>query len=87
MANKIRQWLDKATIPERNKLVRGAGTTLGALRQKAGGYRNGGRVSMSPRLARRVELAAKKIHREGLPELKRAELCADCGACEFAKGK
>jgi len=87
MANKIRQWLDAATVPERNKLVRGARTTLGALRQKAGGYRNGGKVSLSPELARRVEIAAAKVKRDGLPELKRTEMCGACARCELAKGK
>jgi len=85
MPNKIRQWLDKATVPERNKLVRLAGTTLGALRQKAGGYRNGGKLSTTPELAKSIELAAAKIHRDGLPVLKRTDMCVACSRCEFAK--
>lgn len=85
--NKLKTWLATATVPERNKLVRLAGTTLGALRQAAGGYRNKGKVSTTPDFARRIEQAAVKVHREGLPEIKRADLCIACSKCEYAKGR
>lgn len=87
MQNKLRQWLDAATLAEREKLVKHAKTTLGTLRQQAGGYRNAGRASLSVELARNIELSAARVHRDGLPVLKRTDLCAGCGKCEFAKGK
>ena len=87
MANKLKQWFGKATTAERAKLAQLSKLTLASLRWHVGGYRNGGKVDIDPQLAKRMELAAAKVHRDGLPALKRTDMCAACGACEFAKGK
>lgn len=85
MLNVFKRWLAAATPSERNALARHAKTTLGSINQVAGGYRTAGKPNAGPELARRLELAATKIHREGLPPLKREDLCAVCAKCEYAK--
>lgn len=86
--NVLRKWLTKATPAERTALAKGAATTVGNLRQIAGGYRQtAGIVKMSPEMARLTEIAAERLRRKNpeLPELPRTELCPACGRCEFAK--
>lgn len=83
--NILQTWLKEATIPERNKLIKLAKTTLGGLRQLVGAYRTGGKLHATPELAALVEKAAAKIHHEGLPIVKREDLCPACGKCELAK--
>ena len=83
--NVLKKWLQKATPVERAALARLAKTTPGSLSQVAGGYRTQGKPSAGPDLARRIEIAAVKVHREGLPALKREDLCAACGRCEYPK--
>ena len=85
--NKLKQWLARATIAERDKLVHLASTSTNALQQTAGAYRSEGKLSTTPEYARRLELAAARVHREGLPVIKRTDLCAACNRCEFAKNK
>jgi len=87
MANKLKQWIDEATVLERTYLLRKVGISLSSLRWHVGGYRNGGKVNVDPELAKSIELAAAKIHRGGLPVLKRTDMCVACKSCEFAKGK
>jgi NAD-dependent dihydropyrimidine dehydrogenase PreA subunit len=78
--NQLRAWLQSADAKERLQLAEDAKTTTGQLYQLAGGHRVAG-----PGLARKIELASAKLEREGLPKLKREELCPACGVCEFAK--
>ena len=85
MSNIFKKWMANATMVERIRLATLAKTTVGSLTQAAGGYRTKGKPSTGPDLARRIELAAVKIHREGLPPLKREDLCAVCAKCEYAK--
>ena len=87
MANKLKQWIDEATVLERTYLLRKVSISLSSLRWHVGGYRNGGKVNVDPELAKNIELAAAKIHRDGLPVLKRTDMCVACSRCEFAKGK
>ena len=81
--NKLKKWLSAATVQEKAALAKGAQTTLGNLRQSAGGYRE---YTMKAGLARRVELAAEKLRGKNtdLPVLLRTDLCADCAKCEYA---
>jgi len=83
--NNFKKWMTIATTSERKRLAALAKTTLGSLAQIAGGYRHGGRPSTGPELARRIELAAVRVHRDGMPEVKREDLCAACKGCEYAK--
>ena len=83
--NILQTWLKEATIPERNKLIKLAKTTLGGLRQLAGAYRSKGKLHATPELAAIVEKAVFRVRREGLPEVKREDLCPACGKCDLAK--
>lgn len=83
----MRKWLDRANPDQQADLARLAGTTLGTLRQIAGSYRTEGKPSVTPDLARRIELAADKIGPGGvfLPPIHREKLAPACASCEFAK--
>jgi len=72
-----------ARADEKEALAVAAGTTVGYLRQAAGGYRD---YSMKAGLAQRIETAATVLRKENpaLPELKQTDLCADCSACKYA---
>lgn len=84
--NVMQRWIDAATPAQLAKLAKLAGTTVGNLRQIAGGYRTKGKLQVSPELARKLEIASRPMNRHGLPVLYRAQLCPACGRCEFAKG-
>lgn len=79
--NALRAWLKQATPAQRAQLVKLAKTTPGALHQLAGAYRTKGVLRASPELARRIEIATKKI---GVT-IKRTDLAPVCKRCEFAK--
>lgn len=81
--NKMKEWLMKATKAEALSLAEKAGTSIGVLRQIAGGYRTDGVASTTPETAKAIEKAAAKL--PNLPELKRGDLCVACGKCEFYK--
>lgn len=83
--NVLQKWMAKATPQEKVKLAIYSKTSRGALQWLAGGYRTKGKINTSPEAARRIELAAARLHRDGLPELKREQLCATCARCEYAK--
>lgn len=85
MSNIFKKWMATATLAEKARLASLAKTTLGTLAQVAGGYRTNGRPSTGPELARRIEIAAVRVQRDGLPELKREDLCVACGKCEYAR--
>jgi hypothetical protein len=85
MSNIFKKWMTSATLAERVRLASLAKTTLGTLTQVAGGYRTAGKPSTGPELARRIEIASVRLAREGLPELKREDLCAACRQCEYAR--
>jgi hypothetical protein len=78
MSNPFQTWMRKHTLNDKIVLAKNAGTTVGTLRQIAGGYRTDGKVSTTPELARRIEIASKG-------ELRRENLCVACGKCELAK--
>lgn len=83
--NALRKWMDKATAAQTRDLARLAGTTVGTLRQIAGSYRTGGEPSVTPQLARRIEIAATKVPGRELPQIHREHLAPACASCEFAK--
>ena len=84
-SNKMREWIASATRTELDRLAKLAKTTVGTVRQIAGGYRTEGEARATPEVARNIELAAIKVYREGLPSLKREDLCPACAQCEFLK--
>lgn len=79
----LKQWMATATVEEKEFLAQAAGTTVGYLRQAAGGYRE---YSMKAGLAQRIETAAQALRdlNPALPELKQTELCDDCADCKYA---
>lgn len=83
--NKMKDWLAKATKEEAEKLAKLANTSLGVLRQIAGGYRTSGVASTTPETARAIEQAAKKLPVDVV--LERGDLCVACGKCEYYKGR
>ena len=84
MTNILKTWLAKATTKEAEQLASLSETTLATLRQLAGGYRTDGVVRATPATARRIEIAARKVG-EGLPAIKREDLCPACKRCEYQK--
>jgi hypothetical protein len=83
--NEMKRWLLAATREERERVAHLAGTTVGTIRHVAGGYRTGGEASVGATLARNIEKATRKVAREGLPEVKRGDLCIDCAGCDLYK--
>lgn len=81
--NKLQVWLTTSTAEQREKLAAAAGTTLGALRHAAGGYRSEGEVRMSAEMAARVEKASRKI--KGVEPLDRGDLCPACRVCDLRR--
>jgi hypothetical protein len=85
--NVLQKWMACATPQEKSKLAIHSKISRGALQWLAGGYRTAGKVQASPEVARRIEIASKRIQREGLPVIRREELCPACARCEYAKYK
>jgi RNase P subunit RPR2 len=79
---KLKNWMQLATVSEQTELAKAAHTSRGQLYQLSSGQR-----SASPLLARRIELASKAVNKRHphLPLLLRAELCPACGECEYAR--
>ena len=78
----LKEWMAVATNEEKEDLATMSGTTVGYLRQAAGGYRD---YSMKAGLAQRIETAAGALREvnPSLPELKQVDLCADCAGCKY----
>ena len=82
MSNKLRAWMERATPEQKRVLANLAGTTTANLHQASKGYRTGGKLRITPDLARRLEFASREI--EGMPPLYREDLSPPCAGCEFA---
>lgn len=83
--NVLQAWMLAATADEKQALAKRAKTTYGTLRQAAGAYRTSGALRLDADLARRLELAAFQLQRDGLPVLRREDMAPACAKCEFAK--
>lgn len=83
--NVLQKWMAKATPQEKVKLAIYSKISRATLQWIAGGYRTLGKINTNPEAARRIELAAARIHRDGLPPIKREDLCSACARCEYAK--
>ena len=83
MIDSLKEWMRVSTPEEKEFLASTSGTTVGYLRQAAGGYRE---YSMKAGLAQRIEIAAHALRlvNPALPELKQTDLCTDCSACKYA---
>lgn len=78
--NAIKRWLRASSAKEQRQLARLARTSVGQLKQIAGGYR---RASAS--LAIRLERAAGKLNNSKLPPLLREQMALSCRRCDFAR--
>jgi hypothetical protein len=83
--NVLQKWIGIATFEELKMLAKHADTSVEVIRQTANAYRNDGALSASPELAKKIEQAAAKLHRRGLPIIRREHLCPACRACDMAK--
>jgi hypothetical protein len=81
--NILLRWWDHATPDEKRALAAGCDTSVAALHQAAHAYRTKGIVSLSPELARKIEIYAKEVPGR-LPKLRREDLCPACAQCELA---
>lgn len=79
--NALARWMDGATPKQRNQLAKAAKTTVGTLRQIAGGYR---KTNVTADLAGRIDRAVVKLFPMSDP-VPRESLCPACKVCEFAK--
>jgi hypothetical protein len=83
--NGMRVWLEAATREELDKLGSISKRTVATIRQIAGGYRTKGAARTTPEVARDIELATIKMQRQGLPIVRREDLCPACAKCEYMK--
>jgi hypothetical protein len=81
--NKLMEWLTKATMAQKLKLAKDAGSTLPSIRLAAKGYRKFGILDISADFAARLETSAANID-IGVP-LKREALCYTCSQCPYQK--
>lgn len=87
MSNAMREWMDLATAKEKAMLARLAKTSVGQLRQLAGGYRTKSMPRTKAELALRLERAsiAMNERNDALPILFRERFSAACASCDFLK--
>lgn len=85
--NAMRDWIAAATAEELRTLATRARTTVGTLRQLAGGYRSKGRAVASSELATRIELATAATARPGLALVKRGDLSSSCAKCDLYRAR
>lgn len=81
--NILQKWMAAAKPHEKVLMAEHAKTTLGALRQAAGGYKTEGKLELTSEFAGRIAAAATALHRPGLPRMDRGMLSPTCGACPY----
>jgi hypothetical protein len=81
--NEMRRWIAAASKEELDLLAEKASTTVGTLRQMAGGYRSGGKAIATASLAYSIELATKDMAHVGLDPVMRGDLCSACAGCDI----
>lgn len=72
----LKLWLSLDSGQKR-ELADACGTSVGSLHQAAHAYRTAGELTLSPELARVVEIALGGT-------IKREQMCPACGKCEYA---
>ena len=78
----LKIFMRAATAAEQELLAKEIGTSVGMLRQYAGGHRE-----MSADRAGRLEEATAKMHKASkgrLPKIVRTDVCAACRQCQYA---
>jgi hypothetical protein len=75
MPNPLLTWWNAATGEEKKSMAEHCKTTTETLRQEAHAYRNDGALNIGPGRAAYVASASRRLEREGLPALKREDLC------------
>lgn len=78
----LKTFMKAATADELALLADKVGTSVGMLRQYAGGHRE-----MSAERAGRLEDATAKMHKASkgrLPKIVRTDVCAACRSCQYA---
>lgn len=83
--NVLQKWMAAATAEEKKRLAMHAKTTLGALRQAAGGYKTEGKLALTSEFAARIATATAILHRKGLPRIDLGMLSPTCAACKYLK--
>lgn len=83
--NEMRRWVASATAEELAQLAEMADTTVGTLRQLAGGYRNEGRAVTSSVLACSIERVTLSMTRPGLAPVLRGAISPACAGCDIYK--
>jgi hypothetical protein len=77
--NKLQAWMQKASPAEKVELAKGAGTTIGTLRQVAGAYRTEGKLRCGALLAIALSGVSHRMHGRNpkLPVLKASDFCVE----------
>lgn len=81
--NVLQKWLAAATPEQQRTLACRAKTTVGTLRQIAGGYRTDGKLRASVDLAVRIERASRQMPEPLVPRLTREDFVDACRTCEY----
>ena len=76
--NPLLQYLDRMTPDARDAFAFRAGSSYSALRLAANGYKTGGKLSISPEFAARIEKA------DLTGTLRREALSPTCAACPYS---
>lgn len=79
----LKVWMRAATVAEQELLAQRVDTSVGMLRQYAGGHRE-----MSAERAGRVEAVTAEMHKLSkgrLPRIVRTDVCGACRQCPYAQ--
>lgn len=77
VSNPFREWMDRASPADKRALAVAVHTSTESLHQMSKAYRTGGKLRITPDMARKLEIASKGA-------LRREDLCPACGRCELA---
>ena len=82
----LQKWLKAATSEERKDLVLLYGRQRTTIATLAGAYATQGVLHLTPDTAARLEEVFSTLHREGLPQVTRADLSPVCASCPHRHG-
>lgn len=78
----LRAWMAAATTEEQKLLAHRAKTSVGMLRQYAGGFRQASATTAGVIEALTAEM--HKLSKGRLPKITRTDLCEACRSCQYA---
>ena len=81
--NPFKVWMQKSTLEQKQKLAELADSSVPSLRLAAQGYRTAGEPDLTAEFAGRIAEGTEKF--EGLPVVKREDLCKACAECPYQK--